>query len=129
MTRQRVSSGAPWEATVGYSRAVVVGRQVFVSGTAPVGDDGLTFAPGDAYRQSRRCLEIIEAALVEAGATMADVVRTRMYVVDITDWPDVGRAHGEFFGNIRPASTLVEVSGLIDPQMRVEIEAFAIIGD
>ena len=125
--RQIVRSGAPWESIVGYSRAVRIGPHVAVSGTAPVGDDGEVVGIGDAYAQTKRCIEIIEAALGEAGATLGDVVRTRMFVTDISQWEAIGRAHGESFGDILPATAMVEVSQLIDPNMLVEIEADAII--
>ncbi len=127
--RQNISTGAPWEATVGYCRAVRVGAHIAVSGTAPVGDDGQVVGVGDAYTQTKRCIEIIEKALGEAGGSLADVVRTRMFVTDISQWEAIGRAHGEAFGDIRPASAMVEVSRLIDPAMLVEIEADAIIAD
>jgi isochorismate pyruvate lyase len=126
MQRRNISSGAPWEPTVGYSRAVRVGDRIFIAGTAPVADDGTVVAPGDAYAQAKRCLEIIERALVDAGATMRDVVRTRMFVTDISRWQEYGRAHGEAFGDIRPATTMVEVARLIDPEMLIEIEAEAV---
>ena len=126
--RQMVRSGAPWESIVGYSRAVRIGPHVAVSGTAPVGDDGEVVGIGDAYAQTKRCIEIIEAALGEAGATLGDVVRTRMFVTDISQWEAIGRAHGESFGDILPATAMVEVSQLIDPDMLVEIEADAIVG-
>lgn len=125
--RVRVSTGAPWEKTVGYCRAVRVGNQVAVSGTAPVGDDGEVVGVGDAYAQARRCIEIIERALTEAGAALEHVVRTRMFVTDIRQWEAVGKAHGEAFGAIRPATSMVEVRALIDPDMLVEIEADAIV--
>jgi len=125
--RQHVSSGAPWEARVGYSRAVRVGSQITVSGTAPVGEDGATVSPGDAYAQAKRCIEIIAMALAGVGASLEDVVRTRMFVTDISRWEEIGRAHGEAFGGIRPATTMVEVRALIDPEMIVEIEADAIV--
>lgn len=121
-----ISSGAPWEATVGYSRAVRRGNMIWVSGTAPV-KDGKTVAPGDAYTQTKVCLEIVQTAIEAAGGTMADVVRTRMYVTDISQWEAIGRAHGEYFAQVRPATTMVEVKGLIEPDMLVEIEAEAII--
>lgn len=125
--RVTVSTGAPWEETVGYCRAVRVGDHVAVSGTAPVGDDGEVVGVGDAYAQARRCIEIIERAMTEAGASLEHVVRTRMFVTDISQWEAIGRAHGEAFGAIRPATSMVEVRALIDPDMLVEIEADAIV--
>ena len=125
--RVTVSTGAPWEETVGYCRAVRVGNHVAVSGTAPVGDDGEVVGVGDAYIQARRCIEIIERALAEAGASLEHVVRTRMFVTDISQWEAIGKAHGEAFGAIRPATSMVEVRALIDPDMLVEIEADAIV--
>jgi len=126
MQRRNISSGARWEGIVGYSRAVRAGNAVHVSGTVGVEADG-TVATGDAYRQAKRALEIIIAALADAGAAPADVVRTRMYVTDISRWEEVGRAHGEVFGEIRPATTMVEVSRLIDSSHLVEIEAEALV--
>jgi enamine deaminase RidA (YjgF/YER057c/UK114 family) len=126
MKRQKVATSAPWAATVGYSRAVRAGDHVFVSGTAPVSDSGEIVAPGDAYRQAQRCLEIIVAALAEAGAAAADVVRTRMFVRRPEDWEAVGRAHGEIFLAVQPATTMV-FTDFIHPDMLVEIEADAIV--
>ena len=125
MDRQRVSSGSPFETTIGFSRAVRVGRHVLVSGTAPVWPDGS--CDPDPAVQARRCLEIILAALAEAGATADDVVRTRTFLTDTADAGVVGKAHGEIFGEIRPASTMVVVSALLDPRWKVEIEAEALL--
>lgn len=126
MSVQRVSSGAPWEKRHGYCRAVRHGDRVFVSGTTAVAADG--HVAGDAFEQTRRCLDIIAAALGELGLSMKDVVRTRLFLTDIDDWPEVARAHAEVFAEQPPASTMLEVSRLIDPAMRVEIEADAICG-
>lgn len=127
MARRRISSGSPFEPTFGYARAVVEGNRVFVSGTAPImPDDGEP--PSDPYGQAQRCLEIILVALREAGAEAADVVRTRVFLVDRDDFDEVARAHGEVFGDVRPASTAVIVAGLLDPRWRVEIEADAVLG-
>ena len=126
MQRRLISSGAPFEPVVGYSRAVAVGDRVFVSGTAPIPRDGAE-PPADAYGQMRLCLEIALAALAQAGARAEDVVRTRIYLVDAGDIHEVGRAHGEVFGAIRPASTAIVVKALLDPRWRVEIEADAVV--
>jgi enamine deaminase RidA (YjgF/YER057c/UK114 family) len=126
MSRRLISSGSPYERTVGYSRAVVVGDRIFVAGTAPVVPEGVETS-SDAYGQAKRCLEIIEVALREAGAELADVVRTRVYLVRAEDFEAVGRAHGEAFSEIRPANTTVVIKELVDPRWLVEIEAEAVL--
>ena len=127
--RSNLQSGAPWEAQVSYSRAVRTGRFIAVSGSAAVDEDGQLVGEGDMYAQARQCLEVIATALERAGARLSDVVRTRIFVTDIERWEDVGRAHREAFADVMPATSMVEVSRLIDPRMLVEIEADAIIGD
>ena len=127
MDRKLISSGSPYEPSIGFSRAVRAGNLISVSGTAPIGPDGKTVSPGNPSAQARRCFEIIRAALEDAGASMSNVVRTRMFLTNIDDWEKVGPVHGEFFRDIRPASTIVQVSRFIDPDWLVEIEADAVI--
>jgi len=125
---QRISSGSPYEGPVGFSRAVRVGDWIAVAGTAPLGDDGGTAYPGDLYGQTKRCLEIMIRAIEQAGGAASDVIRTRVMLTDVSQWREAARAHGEVFGEIRPACTFVEVSAFIDPEWMVETEADCLVG-
>ena len=127
MPRTCTSSASPYEDSIGFCRAVRVGHHIFVAGTGPIGADGTTAAPGDAYGQAKRCLEIIENAIADLGGTMKDLVRTRTYLVNVDDWQDVGRAHGEAFATIKPAATMLAVKKLIGEDWLVEIEAECVV--
>ncbi|MEW6412675.1 MAG: RidA family protein [Candidatus Zixiibacteriota bacterium] len=128
MDRKNISSGSPYESTIGFSRAVRIGNALAVSGTAPIAPDGSTAAKGDAYGQTMRCLEIIEDAVEKAGARLTDIIRTRIYITDVSAQPQISRAHREYFKDIRPAATMVVVKGLVRDDWLVEIEADCVIG-
>ena len=127
MTRRNISSGSPFEKSIGFSRAVRIGHILSVSGTAPIADDGTPAFPGDLYNQTKRCLAIIERAIQEAGGSLQNVIRTRMFLTDISRWEEAAKAHGELFRDIRPAATMVEVKGLINPAWLIEMEADCVI--
>ena len=129
MAFERVFTNTPWEERIGYCRAVRAGNHIYVTGTAPVGEDGRVVAPGNGYAQAKHCFEIIAQTLEKLGASMPDVVRTRMFVTDISRWEDYGRAHHEFLGATPPATSMVEVRALIDPAMLIEIEVDAVVTD
>lgn len=129
MGRKNISSGSPYEKPIGFSRAVRIGNFIAVSGTGPIAEDGSTACPGDEYGQAKRCLEIIKKAVEDAGGRIEDVIRTRMYICGMAKWEDVARAHGEFFSEIRPASTLVEVKAFARPDWYVEIEADCMVSE
>ena len=127
MARRNISTGSKWEPVIGYSRAVKVGNMIFVSGTTGMGEDGKLVGPGDPYAQTVQAFKVVEKALALAGASLRDVVRTRLYVTDISKWEAYGRAHGELFGEIRPATAMIQISKLIEPDMVVEVEADAVL--
>lgn len=129
MKRQKVSTGSPYEPVIGISRAIKAGPNISISGTAPLDSEGKTVGAGDPAAQTRRCIEIAQASLKELGADISDVTRTRIFLTDIEDWKKVGETHGEFFSEIRPASTIVQVTRFVDPQWRVEIEFDAVVGE
>lgn len=129
MVRQRVFTGSPWEEKAGYCRAMRIGNQIFVAGTAPADGEGGTFAPGDAYAQTKRCFEIIEKALQAVGGELSDIVRTRLYVTDMGRWEEFAQAHRELFADFPPVNTMIEIPGLINPDMLIEVEVEALLED